>query len=149
MKTLNKLLVIMLATVFTVTACDDNAANQDEMTMPEIIVSDQGTMNGNMVTISNVTATQDGWIVIHRSANSGSGPMVPDIIGKAMVNEGENQNVTIQLTEGVSNDETLWAMLHIDDGTIGEYEFNGENGLDTPETFGQDIVMESFFLSVV
>ena len=60
MKTLNKLLVIMLATVFTVTACDDNAANQDEMTMPEIIVSDQGTMNGNMVTISNVTATQDG-----------------------------------------------------------------------------------------
>tara|TARA_Y100001935_G_scaffold239088_1_gene226418 strand:+ start:168667 stop:170172 length:1506 start_codon:yes stop_codon:yes gene_type:complete len=146
MKTLNKLLVIMLATVFTVTACDDNAANQDEMTMPEIIVSDQGTMNGNMVTISNVTATQDGWIVIHRSANSGSGPMVPDIIGKAMVNEGENQNVTIQLTEGVSNDETLWAMLHIDDGTIGEYEFNGENGLDTPETFGQDIVMESFMI---
>jgi hypothetical protein len=145
MRVLNKILTLSLVLMLPFTACNDSSTgDDDDMIMPEVMVSDQGTMSGNQVVIEDVTAPQDGWIVIHRSNANNDGPMVPDIIGKAMVDEGENMNVAIQLEEGVSNDETLWAMLHMDDGTIGEYEFDGQNGLDGPVIYEDEIVMSSF-----
>lgn len=148
MNSINKKLFIMLVAVSTAfVACDDNATSGDtdqDTTIPEVQANTQGTMNGNQVTIAEVTAKQDGWIVIHRSNAINDGPMVPDIIGKTQVDAGVNNNVNIQLTEGVSNEETLWAMLHIDDGTIGEYEFDGQSGLDAPVIVQENIVMTSF-----
>jgi hypothetical protein len=115
--------------------------------IPEVEVNTQGTDNGNKVNISTVVSPDDGWIVIHRSNEAGDGPQVPEIIGKAMVDAGTNTDVTLQLEEGVANDETLWAMLHEDTGTVGEYEFDGENGLDLPVTFDEEIVMSSFTIT--
>lgn len=149
MKRLNKLIILTLVAMVPFMACDDNSAGGDNsnMIIPDVSVDAQGTMNGNQVTVDDVTAPQDGWIVIHRSNETNDGPQVPDIIGKTQVSEGENTNITIQLGEGVSNNETLWAMLHVDNGTIGEYEFDGQNGLDGPVIFESNIVMTSFTIT--
>lgn len=138
-------MLVAMSTAFT--ACDESTTGGDtetDTTIPEVVTNTQGTSNGNMVTIAEVTAQQDGWIVIHRSNATNDGPMVPDIIGKTMVDAGTNTNVMIQLNEGVSNQEKLWAMLHIDDGTIGEYEFDGQSGFDGPVIVDENIVMTSF-----
>ncbi|MCR9131045.1 MAG: hypothetical protein NXI08_00640 [bacterium] len=148
MKSINKKLFTMLVAMsMAFTACEDNSTggNMEEPPVTtEVMASNQGTVGGNQVTIETVTAAQDGWIVIHRSNATNDGPQVPEIIGKTMVDAGENSNVMIQLEEGVSNQETLWAMLHIDTGTIGEYEFDGQNGFDVPVTVNENIVMSSF-----
>lgn len=146
MRRINKLLTLSLVVLLPFMACDNSSTGGDDqdIIMPEVSVDAQGTMNGNQVMIDAVTAPQDGWIVIHRSNASNDGPQVPDIIGKAQVSEGDNSNIAIQLEEGVSDEETLWAMLHIDDGAIGEYEFDGQSGLDAPVVFESNIVMASF-----
>ncbi len=148
MNSINKKLFITLVALSTAfTACDESAVSENlevDTTIPEVQANTQGTSDGNMVTIAEVTAKQDGWIVIHRSNATNDGPMVPDIIGKTQVSAGVNSDVMIQLNEGVSNDETLWAMLHIDDGTIGEYEFDGQIGFDGPVIVDENIVMVSF-----
>lgn len=148
MKSLNKLFIILAAVGLSFTACDNNnSSGEDDTDIPAVEANTQGTSNGNQVTISNVVSPENGWIVIHRSNAEGNGPQVPEIIGKSMVEAGVNTDVTIQLEEGVSNEETLWAMLHEDTGTLGEYEFDGENGLDLPVTLNDEIVMTSFMIS--
>jgi hypothetical protein len=148
MKSLNKLFIILAAIGLSFTACDNNnSPGEDDTDIPAVEANMQGTSNGNQVTISNVVSPESGWIVIHRSNAEGNGPQVPEIIGKSMVEAGVNTNVSIQLEEGVSNEETLWAMLHEDTGTAGEYEFDGQNGLDLPVTLNDEIVMTSFMIS--
>ena len=147
MKSLNKIFILLAAVGLSFTACDNNSSGEDDMDIPSVEVNTQGTSNGNQVIISNVVSPDNGWIVVHRSNAEGNGPQVPEIIGKAMVDAGANADVTIQLEEGVSNDETLWAMLHEDTGSIGEYEFDGQNGLDLPVTLNDEIVMTSFMIS--
>ncbi|MDR9419789.1 hypothetical protein [Gracilimonas sp.] len=148
MKSLNKLYIILLAFGLTFTACNNNSGtDEEEVFVPSVEVNTQGTSNGNQVTISEVESPESGWIVIHRSNASSSGPQVPEIIGKAMVEPGSNSDLIIQLEEGVANDETLWAMLHEDTGNIGEYEFDGESGLDQPIVFENEIVMSSFMIT--
>lgn len=147
MKALLKSLM-MITLVVTIASCNSNNSNDEETPfMPSVEVNTQGTSNGNQITIASVESPENGWIVIHRSNSEGNGPQVPDIIGKAMVESGSNSNVAIQLEEGVANDETLWAMLHEDTGEIGAYEFDGENGLDLPVTFDEEIVMSSFMIT--
>lgn len=148
MKSLNKLYIILIAFGLTFTACNNsNSTDEEDTFVPSVEVNTQGTSNGNQVTISGVESPENGWIVIHRSNASNSGPQVPEIIGKAIVDPGSNSNVVIQLEEGVANDETLWAMLHQDTGNIGEYEFDGQNGLDEPVVFDNEIVMSSFMIT--
>lgn len=150
MKLFNKLFILSVASLFTFAACSNDNSSGDDVVdedIPSIEANTQGTTNGNQVVISNIDSQVDGWIVIHRSNADNDGPQVPEIIGKAMVEAGSNSDVSIQLDEGVANDETLWAMLHNDTGTIGEYEFDGENGLDLPVTFNDDIVMDSFMIT--
>jgi len=151
MKLTNKLFILITASLFTFAACsnDNNSSGEtiDEEDIPSVEANTQGTMSGNQVVISQIDSPANGWVVIHRSNESNDGPQVPEIIGKTMVETGSNTNVSIQLEEGVANDETLWAMLHEDTGTIGEYEFDGENGLDLPVTFNEEIVMSSFTIS--
>ncbi|PAM93568.1 hypothetical protein B4N84_17240, partial [Flavobacterium sp. IR1] len=67
-----------------------------------------------------------------------------------MVEAGDAMDVMVELKEGeeVADGETLWAMLHTDDGAMGTYEFNGTNGLDAPIMVNGNIVTESFEVSV-
>lgn len=107
-----------------------------------VAVSDQQLGEGNTVTIDQITADVDGWIVIHAQADGKSGP----ILGFAPVTAGENNAVTVEIDPEMATD-TLYAMLHVDEGTAGEFEF--PDGPDVPAKDAEDnIVTPSFALSI-
>lgn len=94
----------------------------------------------NEVYVPEVNAAVDGWLVVHNEAAAG-GPVLPGIIGKVEVSEGVNEDVTIPLDNSamVNDGQMLFPMLHIDNGEIGEYEFDGSaDSNDPPEIFGYD-----------
>lgn len=151
MKRLLKPMVLIVGLMLPMVACKDNSTGPDDgMEEPEpatLTVQDQGTSNGNQVVIPSAMINESGWVVIHRSNSNGDGPMVPDIIGKAMLDAGSNSDVTIQLEESVSDGEMLWAMLHQDTGTDGEYEFTGADSPDQPVTVDGNILTKSFMIN--
>jgi uncharacterized surface protein with fasciclin (FAS1) repeats len=103
---------------------------------PGIVISEQ-TLMDNTVTADAVVTAADSWLVIHRSQDGAPG----EVIGFAPVAPGVTPNVRVELSGDVSNEETLWAMLHYDLGTRGEYEFPGE---DVPITLQRGVVMNWF-----
>ena len=149
-----KYLLLMFLSILAlgVTSCSKDDDDEEVMAEPtgSITVQDQA-LDNNMLTISNVTMSNDGWVVIHRD-NGDGGPMVPDIISEPkMVQAGDNSDVMIQLKDGVevSDGETLWVMLHTDDGQIGTYEFDGSNGLDAPIVDNGNVVTKAFTVDVM
>jgi len=106
-------------------------------------VTDQ-TLTNNSVLITSVTASQDGWVVVHESNPDGS-ILLPGIIGKTAIKAGTTANVVIPLDKQVANGAKLWPMLHIDVGQIGVYEFPGP---DVPVVVNGDIVMVPIIVAV-
>jgi LPXTG-motif cell wall-anchored protein len=96
--------------------------------------ADQAISNGS-ITVANVTAGQDGWIVAHLDEGGKPGK----VLGQTAVKKGDNKNVAIKLSEDVPAGGKLWPMLHIDAGTVGTYEFPGA---DVPVIVGGNIVMK-------
>ncbi|MGA9326040.1 MAG: hypothetical protein WBV47_08330, partial [Salegentibacter sp.] len=99
-----KFLLLMFLSILAlgVTSCSKDDDDEKVMAAPtgSITVQDQA-LDNNTLTISNVTMSNDGWVVIHRD-NGDGGPMVPDIISEPkMVQAGENSDVMIQLKDGV------------------------------------------------
>ncbi|MDQ7028543.1 MAG: hypothetical protein Q9O62_01545 [Ardenticatenia bacterium] len=84
---------------------------------PSVEVSDQD-VTGNTVVVAKVVYDQAGWIVIHKDQDGKPG----SIIGWAAIQAGENVNVQVTLQEELMETTTLWAMLHTDVGTIGEFD---------------------------
>jgi plastocyanin len=128
----------VVVTPFNVTLPEtaDKEEAEDVMTFtPSINVSDQDASGGS-VTIENVTSAQLGWMVIHAEADGGPGP----VIGYAQVQEGENQDVAIDIDLDAASDK-LFAMLHIDAGTTGSYEFPGD---DVPVKVDDAVVVTPF-----
>jgi hypothetical protein len=93
--------------------------------------SDQAAVDGT-ITVDLVSAQVPGWIVIHAENADQTGPG-PDIVGWAPVGVGNNANVTVEIDLGLAT-ETLYAMLHLDVGAAGEYEFPGGD----PPVFNPD-----------
>lgn len=106
---------------------------------PSVSVSDQEVKDG-MVTVSRTVAAQDGWMTVHKDQDGKPGP----VIGFTAVQTGENENVQVKLDEDLMGETRLWAMLHVDEGTKGTYEFPGA---DVPAKVGDDIVMQQFTAS--
>ncbi len=103
-----------------------------------LTVTDQMVTN-NMITIPQVKAAADGWLVVHNDDGSG-GIVLPGIIGKTLVKKGINTNVQVMLDAGntYTAGQKLFPMLHLDNGIIGQYEFDGVGQFDGPEIFGND-----------
>jgi plastocyanin len=99
-----------------------------------VAASDQAITNGS-ITVANVTASVDGWIVAHLDEGGKPGK----VIGNTAVKKGDNKNVTIKLSEAVATGGKLWPMLHIDAGVIGTYEFPGP---DAPVVVDGNIIMK-------
>lgn len=76
------------------------------------------------VVVKSVTAAADGWVVIH--AIKDGKPVVPASIGHTYVKAGTSENVYVPLT-GEYEDDKVIAMLHVDDGEIGVYEFGADS----------------------
>ena len=89
---------------------------------PFVSASDQ-LLAESTVTIDKVSAAEAGWIAIHTDASGSPGP----VIGFAPVGIGHNQNVKVEIDEAQAT-PILYAMLHVDAGVLGEYNFPGDDG---------------------
>jgi hypothetical protein len=135
-----KMFSALVALVFSLVAVQATAAAADPT--GSLTVSDQ-TLANNAVLVASVTASQDGWVVVHESNADGS-IKLPDIIGKTAIKAGTTAKVTIPLDKQVANGAKLWPMLHIDAGQLGTYEFPGP---DVPVVVNGDIVMVPIIVS--
>ncbi len=88
---------------------------------PDVQVDDDGVVDG---------------AVIHADDGGNPGP----VIGHAPLAAGENLQVVVEV-ESEAVTPVLHAMLHVDAGETGVFEFPGD---DVPITIGKDIVMAQF-----
>jgi len=101
-----------------------------------VSVSDQEVKDGSVM-IDSAFTLQPGWVVIHTANAEGK----PDtVIGYAALPEGFSSNVPVTIDEANATPK-LFAMLHVDAGTVGTYEFPGD---DAPVTSGDAVVMVPF-----
>ncbi|HMN27967.1 MAG TPA: hypothetical protein PKE45_07410, partial [Caldilineaceae bacterium] len=91
--------------------------------------------------VESLTAAAPGWMVIHSDNNGSPGP----VLGETAVPAGDSSNVEVTLDPPLEGDATLWAMLHVDEGVIGTYEFPGA---DVPVKDGDMVVMAPFNVTV-
>ncbi len=112
-------------------------ANTPAMTaaMSSVDVADQPITN-DTVTVAKVVSNGPGWIVIHADKNGAPGP----VLGYAAVKDGENDNVVVKLA-AQGRTGTLYAMLHVDVGKVGTYEFPGA---DVPATMNGAAITPAF-----
>jgi predicted lipoprotein with Yx(FWY)xxD motif len=59
-------------------------------------------------------------MVIHSQVNGALGPA----IGETQLNSGDNKNIVVQIDPAQAS-PVMYAMLHVDAGTMGKYEFPG------------------------
>lgn len=102
---------------------------------PDVQVTDTGIVD-DTVTIAEATVAGPGWIVIHADAGGKPGP----VIGSAPLTEGVNSNVVVDIDSDAAT-PILHAMLHVDDGAVGTFEFPGPDG---PVKIDDAIVMARF-----
>jgi transforming growth factor-beta-induced protein len=107
---------------------------------PSVTVSDQES-TGASVTVDSATVTTAGWLVIHADADGRPGP----VLGQAALAPGTTENVVVMLDEPLDEDATVWAMLHVDEGQVGVYEFPGP---DVPVQVEGMIAMSPIIVSV-
>ncbi len=97
-------------------------------------VTDQ-KLQDNKVVVSRASMSRRGWLVIHGDVRGQPGP----ILGKMPLNVGEHTNVSVVLIVPPKS-EKLWAMLHVDEGKLGLYDF----AVDGPLEQGGSVVMAPF-----
>lgn len=114
-------------------------ASGEEAPTSAVTVRDQALGEGSAVTIAQVKAADAGWLVIHASDDGAPGP----VIGHSAVESGDNENVVVEIdTEAAT--ATLFAMLHVDAGEMGVYEFPGADG---PVRVDGNVVVRPFMLT--
>jgi hypothetical protein len=102
---------------------------------PSVTVSDQA-IEDDTVTIDEVVSAGPGWIVIHADDDGAPG----GVIGFSPVISGTNSDVAVEIDVDMAT-ETLHAMLHVDAGTVGTYEFPGD---DVPAVANGEVVDVTF-----
>lgn len=102
---------------------------------PFVQVGEQGVVDGR-VFIVQAYADGPAWVVIHADADGKPGP----VIGHAALQEGANREIVVEVDVDAVT-PLLHAMLHVDEGVVGTYEFPGP---DVPMTIGENIVMAMF-----
>ncbi|MEC9367625.1 MAG: hypothetical protein VX871_02935 [Pseudomonadota bacterium] len=101
--------------------------------------SDQD-VSGGTVTASQITANDNGWLVVHRTnADHKPGP----VVGHAPLKKGTNTDVTAILTETVKKGDMLMLMLHGEAGgnKTGIFEYTLGAKEDGPVKVDGKLVM--------
>lgn len=107
---------------------------------PALSVTDQES-DGSSVVVPRTTIDQAGWLVIHPEAEGG-GPNGGVTLAERRLDPGTYRSVSLALSESISTDQTLYAMLHYDDPADDEFTFP-ENG-DPPVTSGGNPLVKPF-----
>ena len=97
-------------------------------------------VSGGTVTAASVLAESNGWMVVHRTDDSGKpGP----VVGHAPLKAGANTDVTAILTEPVAPGEKLMLMLHGEGGgsMTGIFEYSLGAKEDGPVKANDKLVM--------
>jgi len=102
---------------------------------PALQVSDQ-SISGGRIIIPSVISQGSGWAVIYSQKNGKPG----SIIGQTSVNDGENNDVIIEVNPPKATG-TLYAQLYSDQGKVGVFEYPGP---DSPELAGGQPVSAIF-----
>lgn len=102
---------------------------------PQVIVRDQSLDDGQ-VSIEQVSSTGPGWLVVHAQADGKPGA----VLGYTQISAGVTSNVKVAVDDSQVT-QVLYAMLHIDSGEIGAYEFPG---VDEPAKYIEKMVSPSF-----
>ena len=110
------------------------------LTAPGLLTRDQPVIS-NTIMIDQVAATQNGWLVIHKFDPNGQMLLTP-IAGSTAITAGNTLSVSVTLDQSYSPGDRLMAMLHIDAGVVGTYEF--PSGPDLPVKVGDQNVMMEF-----
>lgn len=100
--------------------------------------TNQAISENSTISVESITVGQPSWVVVHRDDGTGEGFVAPGIISVPVaLQAGTSNSVEITFAEGeeVADGERLWVMLHNDNGVVGEYEFDGANGFDSPIVF--------------
>jgi glucose/arabinose dehydrogenase/plastocyanin len=112
------------------------AGNETPSVVPSVTVSDQPVRNDSVV-VDEVVSDGPGWIVIHAEENETFG----SVLGFTGVTDGTSTDVVVAIEEPGTITETLYAMLHTDAGTEGEWEFPGP---DEPVSVDGVVVAPAF-----
>jgi hypothetical protein len=99
----------------------------DEILYPIITAAPQSVKDGKVV-VSTVSADRDGWLVIHKEDNNK--PEEGQVVGYSPITKGTHQNVEVKVNLPDESSLVLVAILHVDMGKKGVFEFPGE---DVPE----------------
>jgi hypothetical protein len=124
----------------------NGSPTMDSLTIysPSVEVSNQQVGDDFTVTIDQVTAAVNGWLVVHDQSENGNPGA---ILGYTQIPGGETEDVEVELLNTVdyTPGSTLYAMLHVDDQPVSTFNF--PNGDDVPEVFGfeeDNVIIESF-----
>jgi len=144
----------LLVGALVLAACSGTAASTSEPAEPtaanseptaasapameaSVDVRDQDASGGS-VTVPGVTSVGPGWMVIHATTSDGKPGA---ILGKTHVDDGHSSDVRVQIDLSNATAQ-LFAMLHVDAGTVGTFEF--PDGADVPAKVGDGIVNVPF-----
>jgi len=84
-----------------------------------------------------------GWVALHADLNGKPGPVKYEVAVPA----GASTNVTIPTPGGIPTGG-YWPMLHVDDHTVGTYEFPQVPGADLPAMANGMVVMKKITVTV-
>ena len=101
--------------------------------------------DGTTLTVSAVTLTgaEHGFIAVHQDLDGKPGPTV----GVARLSQGDADDLVVTLDKPAVSG-AFWPMLHVDDNTIGTYEFPDVPDADFPVKDGDEVVMQKITLTV-
>ena len=102
--------------------------------------------DGKSVVVASVNidaAGKGGWIALHTDVSGKPGPVKYFVAVPA----GASTKVVIPTPEGIPSGD-YWPMLHVDDQTIGTYEFPKVAGADLPAMSGGKVVMKKITVTV-
>lgn len=128
---------ILAATVLAATA--GLATAESHSMMQAVKASDQSVADG-IVTAEAVTASQNGWLVVHRTDDQ----MKPGpVVAYAPLRAGETMDVAAILTEDVAPGDKLMLMIHAEDGGMktGGFEYTLGAKEDGPIRVDGNLVM--------
>jgi hypothetical protein len=95
----------------------------------QVLSAGDQILEGSTLTIASVTMPEGGWVVVH----SGDAASFGGVLGQTLVPAGTSTDVAVELSGDIT--PVLWPMLHVDNGEIGAYEFDGGE-IDGPVVVG-------------